>query len=269
MCKVLKINRSTYYKTVNHVMSARDSENQKLDEDIMTIYFDTKRRYGAPKIHQVLLTNGWHVSLKRVQRRMVTLGIHSIVIKKYRHFSDNQPAPEKENILKQDFTATAINQKWCTDITYIHTQKDGWTYLASVMDFYSKKIVGWAYNTSMTADLATKAVENACLNVDNTAGIILHSDLGTQYTSDSFERFLAKKKIHHSFSRKGCPYDNACIESFHSLLKKEEIYCKVYKDSEVAYKSIFEYIESWYNRKRIHSSLGYKTPEAVHAEGEA
>ena len=137
------------------------------------------------------------------------------------------------------------------------------------MDFYSKKIVGWAYNTSMTADLATKAVENACLNVDNTAGIILHSDLGTQYTSDSFERFLAKKKIHHSFSRKGCPYDNACIESFHSLLKKEEIYCKVYKDSEVAYKSIFEYIESWYNRKRIHSSLGYKTPEAVHAEGEA
>ena len=137
------------------------------------------------------------------------------------------------------------------------------------MDFYSKKIIGWAYGTSMTADLAIKAVENACLNVNNTAGIILHSDLGPQYTSEAFERYMAKKKIHHSFSRKGCPYDNACIESFHSVLKKEEIYRKVYKDSADAYNSIFEYIESWYNRKRIHSSLGYRTPEAVHAGGAA
>lgn len=138
----------------------------------MRIYFDTKRRYGAPKIHQVLLSKGWHVSLKRVQRRMAALGIHSIV----------------------------INQKWCTDITYIHTQKDGWTYLASVMDFYSKKIIGWSYGTSMTTDLAIKAVENACLNVDNLSGIILHSDLGSQYTSTLFESYLAKMKIHHSFS---------------------------------------------------------------------
>lgn len=161
------------------------------------------------------------------------------------------------------------NQKWCTDITYIHTQKDGWTYLASVMDFYSRKIIGWAYGTSMTAELATKAVENACLNVTDTKGIILQSDLGTQYTSELFEKYLAKKKIHHSFSRKGCPYDNSCIESFHSLFKKEEVYRKIYKDSEDVYKSIFEYIESWYNHQWIHSSLGYGTPDAVHAEGAA
>lgn len=269
MCKVLGINRSTYYKYLNHVNSNRDAENQKLDNDILAIYYDTKRRYGAPKIHHELLENGWHVSLKRVQRRMALLGIHSIVIKKYRHFSDNKPVTEKENILKQDFTAAGINQKWCTDITYIHTQKDGWTYLASVMDFYSRKIIGWAYGTTMSADLAVKAVENACLNVSDTSGIILHSDLGTQYTSDQFEKYLVKKKIHHSFSRKGCPYDNSCIESFHSLLKKEEVYCKIYKDSNDAYKSIFEYIESWYNHRRTHSSLGYKTPDAVHAEGAA
>ena len=269
MCKVLGINRSTYYKCLNHVKSNRDTENRNLDDDIMTIYYDTKRCYGAPKIHRELLEKGWHVSLKRVQRRMALLGIRSIVIKKYRHFSDNKPATEKENILNQDFTATGINQKWCTDITYIHTQKDGWTYLASVMDFYSRKIIGWAYGTTMTADLAVKAVENACLNVSDPSGIILHSDLGTQYTSDQFEKYLAKKKIRHSFSRKGCPYDNSCIESFHSLLKKEEVYRKVYKDSEDAYKSIFEYIESWYNHRRTHSSLGYKTPDAVHAEGAA
>lgn len=112
------------------------------------------------------------------------------------------------------------------------------------MDFYSRKIIGWSYSTSMTADLAVKAIENACLNVPNASGIILHSDLGTQYTSDQFESYLAKRKIHHSFSRKGSPYYNSCIESFHSLLKKEEVYRKIYKDSDNAYKSIFEYIES-------------------------
>ncbi len=111
--------------------------------------------------------------------------------------------------------------------------------------FYSRKINGWPYRTTFTAELATKTVENTCLNVSDTTGIILQSDLGTQYTSELLEKFLAKK-IHHSFSRKGCPYDNSCIESFHSFRKKEEVYCKIYLDSEVVYKSIFEYIESRY-----------------------
>lgn len=142
MCKVLKFNRSTYYKIINQVPSARDIENQNLDSDILAIYYATKRRYGAPKIYNDLLEKGWHVSLKRVQRRMAALGIHSVVVKKYRHFSDNNPVAERENILKRDFSATGINQKWCADITYIHTQKDGWTYLASVMDLYSRKIIG-------------------------------------------------------------------------------------------------------------------------------
>ncbi len=269
MCKVLHINRSTYYKVANRKPSARAKESQKLDTDILAVYFATKRRYGAPKIHQELLRQGWNVSLKRVQRRMSVLGIQSIVIKKYRHYSSNKPVTERGNILNQDFKATGINQKWCTDITYIHTRKDGWTYLASVMDLYSRKIVGWAYDTSMTAELALKAVQNACLNVPNPEGIILQSDLGSQYTSEVFEKYLVENKILHSFSRKGCPYDNACIESFHSLIKKEEIYRHVYNDSKEAYKSIFEYIESWYNRQRTHSSLGYKTPAAVHAEGVA
>ena len=128
------------------------------------------------------------------------------------------------NILRRDFSADTINQKWCTDITYIHVQKEGWTYLASVMDLCSRKIIGYAYGTSMTAELAVEAVKNACLNVKDTSGIILHSDLGSQYTSLAFEGYLAERGILHSFSRKGNPYDNACIESFHSVLKKEEIY---------------------------------------------
>ena len=104
---------------------------------------------------------------------------------------------EQENILQQNFTAIAVNQKWCTDITYIHTLKDDWTYLASVMDFYSKKIIGWSYGTQMTAELALKAVQNACLNVDSTEGNIVHSDLGSQYTSDLFEKYLLKAKMKH------------------------------------------------------------------------
>ena len=167
----------------------------------------------------------------------------------------------KVNILKRDFETETINQKWCTDITCIHVQKEGWTYLASVMDLCSRKIIGYAYGTSMTAELAVKAVENACLNVRDTKGIILHSDPGSQYTSKAFEDCLSRKEILYSFSRKGNPYDNACIESFHSVLKKEEIYLHTYQDSKEARIAIFEYIEGWYNRKRIHSSIGYLTPQ--------
>lgn len=200
---------------------------------------------------------------------MAQMGLRSIVIKKYRPYSSKENVQERDNILNRDFKTTNINQKWCTDITYVHTLKDGWTYLASVMDFYSKKIIGYAYGKSMTAELAVKAVENACLNVKDAKGIILHSDLGTQYTSQFFEGYLKEKGILHSFSRKGNPYDNACIESFHSVLKKEEIHHHKYYDFEVARKAIFEYIESWYNRKRIHSSINYMTPQAVHEAAKA
>src|SRR5699024_4054336 len=137
----------------------------------------------------------------------------SIVNKKHRYYSKTSSAEGRGNLLEQDFKTTTINQKWWTDITYIHTIKDEWTYFASVMDLHSKKIIGWAYDTSMTAELAIKAVRNACLNVSDCSGIILPSDLGSQYTSHDFESYLAEKEIQHSYSKKGCPYDNACIES--------------------------------------------------------
>ena len=166
----------------------------------------------------------------------------------------------------RDFEAETIHQKWCTDITCIHVQKEGWTYLASVMDLCIRKIIGYAYGTSMTAELAVEAVKNACLNVRNTQGILLHSDLGSQYTSQAFESYLHSQGILHSFSRKGNPYDNACIESFHSVLKKEEVYLHTYRDSKEARRAIFEYIEGWYNRKRIHSAIGYMTPQQKEEE---
>ncbi len=223
--------------------SNRQKEADRLKTEIRKIWVESKSRYGAPKIHKALTFNGEKISLKRASKPIFK---------------------EKGNAINRDFETANINQKWCTDITYINTLRDGWTYLASVMDLFSRKIIGYAYGTSMTAELAVKAVENACLNVKTTEGIILHSDLGSQYTSSEFENFLYSKGIIHSFSTKGNPYDNACIESFHSVLKKEEVNYHKYYDFNAARKALFEYIESWYNRKKIHSSIDYMTPQAAH-----
>ena len=267
MCKVLKFTRSTYYKALLNKESPKKKEYKKFSEQVLEHYHDNKGRYGAMKLYKVLNNSGTPCSIKRVQRHMKHLNIQSIVVKKYNYKANQGKVPDdKENILNQDFKATCINEKWVTDITYIHVLNEGWTYLASVMDLYTRKIIGYAYGKSITADLALQAVKNACLNVPNTEGIILHSDLGSQYTSNLFESYMEKHKFIHSFSRKGNPYDNACIESFHAALKKEEIYLHTYRDFKEAKLAIFEYIESWYNRKRIHSSLGYKTPQQIEDE---
>ena len=154
---------------------------------------------------------------------MKHLEIKSIVIKKYQYQKNHGQVPDdKENILNRNFEADTVFKKLITDITYIHVKNEGWTYLASVMDLYDRKIIGWAYGRNITAELAVNAVRNACLNIPDTRGIILHSDLGSQYTSEEFEACLKKLGIRHSFSRKGNPYDNACIESFHSVLKRKK-----------------------------------------------
>ena len=201
--------------------SKRQLEAERLKKEIRNIWVESKSRYGAPKIHKVLISNGEKISLKRVQRYMADMGIRSIVVKKFKYHADKPVSEEKDNIMNRDFGTKSINQKWCTDITYINTIRDGWTYLASVMDLFSKKIIGYAYGTSMTADLAVKAVENACLNVKVTEGIILHSDLGSQYTSHEFENLLSSKGMIHSYSRKGNPYDMVLVYKYgHEKLNK-------------------------------------------------
>jgi putative transposase len=203
------------------------------------------------------------VSLKRVQRLMKKADIRSIIQKKFRPYPSKETVVERENLLERDFTTTSINQKWSTDITYIYTIKDGWCYLASVMDLHSKKIIGYSFSKTMTTDLVIKALANAYSTQVPVAGLILHTDLGTQYTSEEFTQYVQSKGMKQSFSRKGCPYDNACIESFHAILKKEEVHRVKYLDYSSARIALFKYIEGWYNRKRIHGSLGYKTPQEV------
>lgn len=267
MCKALKFARSTYYEALVRVPSNKEQEYQKFSSEVKQCFEENKKRYGAVKIYRKLNEAGIPCSIKRVQRHMQRQGLRSIVVKKYNYKANHGKVPDdKKNILNRDFKADTINKKWVTDITYIHVLKEGWTYLASVMDLYDRKIIGYAYGKHMTADLALDAVKNACLNVKNTDGIIIHSDLGSQYTSDLFEEYMKTNGFIHSFSRKGNPYDNACIESFHSVMKKEEIYLHTYQDFEECRKALFEYIESWYNRQRIHSALGYKTPQQVEDE---
>lgn len=194
---------------------------------------------------------------------MKKAGIRSIVTKKYRPYSSKEKVVERENLLNQDFTTTTINEKWVADIIYIHTLKDGWCYLASVLDLHSKKVVGYSFSRTMTTELVIKALKNAYETQAPKKGLIIHTDLGSQYTSEEFAKYVLSKDMKQSFSRKGCPYDNACIESFHAILKKEEIHHFKYLDYQSAKRSLFQYIEGWYNRKRIHSSLGYKTPQEI------
>jgi len=261
MCKVLGVSRSSYYKYLIKKESKRSIENKMFEERILDIYNDSKKRYGAPKIHNILISRGYKISLKRVQKLMKKLEIKSIIIKKFKPYTSKNKVVGKENILKRDFTADSINQKWVTDITYIYTLKDGWCYLASVLDLYTKKIIGYSFSKAMDTDMAIKAVSNAINNQSPNNPIILHSDLGSQYTSNKFKEFVDENKIIHSFSGKGNPYDNACIESFHASLKKEEVNLVTYYDFNIARIAIFEYIEAWYNRKRVHSSIGYLTPQ--------
>lgn len=192
---------------------------------------------------------------------MRKLGLRSIVVKRYNHKGSNKvDDSNKVNLLEQDFFAEKPSEKWVGDITYIYTKETGWTYLAIVMDLYDLKVIGWSYGLNMTDDLVIDALKKANVNRGVKEGLIFHSDLGSQYTSNDYEKLLTNLKIRHSYSKKGYPYDNASMESFNAILKKEEVNVNTYETFKEAKIAIFEFIESWYNNKRIHSTLDYITP---------
>ena len=261
MCRVLKVPKSTYYQSFHKQPNSYHVANEKLLARIREIHADSDGRYGAPKIFALLKQEGYTGSIDRIQRIMKHAGIRSNIVKKYKPASSSAPVEERENVLNQDFKTEAINEKWVGDITYIHTVQDGWCYLASVQDLHTKKIVGYKFGRRMTVDLVLDALENAVQAQQPAPGLILHTDLGTQSTSEDFRKKLEQHGITPSYSRKGCPYDNACMESFHATLKKEEVYRTRYANFEAARMALFRYIEGWYNRKRIHGSIGYLSPD--------
>ncbi len=264
MCKVLKLNRSTVYKIFNTKMSLRDIDRLDLENRLIDLYTGFDGIYGAPKLQKELLKQGFYASLKRVSVYMRRLELRSIITKKYKPGSSSKAPDDKENIMNQDFTTAYPNQKWVMDITYIWTVYDGWTYLASVMDLHSKMIIGYSYQRQMKQEIVLESLRQAVYKTKQTKGIIVQSDLGSQYLSYDVEQFIENYEMIHSYSRKGTPYDSAPIETFHSIIKRERLSRMVLKTFEEAKMVIFEYIEGFYNRKRIHSSIDYQTPYQVY-----
>ncbi len=262
MCKCLGIHHSVYYYHCKNKINSYHKANQDLNFKIQKIYDESKGRYGSPKITKILNNQGITVSQKRVARQMKKLGLRSIIVKKYNHSGSVKTNNSKEypNLLEQKFFAEKPSEKWVGDITYIYTKETGWTYLAIVMDLFDLKVVGWTYGTEMTDDLVISAFNKAMVNRGLQKNGIFHSDRGSQYTSNNYEQLLLASNIKHSYSKKGYPYDNASMESFNAILKKEEVNVNKYKTFEQARLAIFEFIESWYNNVRIHSTLGYITP---------
>lgn len=262
MCRVLKVSRSGYYDWRSRVPSTRVEANRHLSDDIRRIYTEHKGRFGAPRITEQLRTEGQGVGKKRVARLMLAEGLRAKAARKYKATTNsNHNLPVAPNLLEQDFTATAPNQKWVSDITYIATD-EGWLYLAVVLDLYARRVVGWAMSERMTAKLVCDALQMALWRRKRPGGVIVHSDRGSQYCSGDYQRLLRGNSLVCSMSKRGDCYDNAAMESWNHSLKVEAIHGERFVTRQMAKDQVFEYIEIYYNRKRLHSRLGYLSPEA-------
>jgi len=260
MCAVFEVSRSGYYEWTRRKKSNRVKRQEQLDKQIKRIFMDSRRLYGSIKVWETLKKKGVQVSEKTVARAMKRLGLKSRTVKKYKATTNSKHnLPVAENVLSQTFTTSAPNKVYMTDITYIPTD-EGWLYLASVMDLYTRKIVGFHMDERMTKELVITALDRAYNSQRPAPGVLHHSDRGSQYASADYQKRLKKYQMIGSMSRKGNCYDNACIESFHSVLKKELVYLEKFKTRRQAKRAIFEYISCFYNGKRIHSSIGYFTP---------
>ncbi len=261
MCQVLEVSKSGYYKHQTNPGSQRDKDNNMLLNRIQNIHKDNKGRYGSPRIKEQLDKEKVTCGKNRVARLMSKNNIKAKNRRKYKNTTDsNHNHPVANNLLKQDFTATGPNQKWVSDITYIYTQ-EGWLYLAVVLDLFSRKVVGWSMGDRINKDLTINALRQAMNRRGINAGLILHSDRGSQYACYDYIHLVKENRFVQSMSGKGNCYDNAVMESFFKTLKIEEVYWEIYLTRDAARKSIFEYIECYYNGKRMHSSLGYMSPQ--------
>jgi putative transposase len=256
----MKVSRSGYTKWRDRPASKRERQHKEWTKLIKKVFDDSRGLYGSPKVTQRLNQLGVNITQRTVARIMKENGFRSKTVKKYKATTNSKHAmPVQENVLNQNFTASKPNEKWVADITYVPT-REGWLYLASVMDLYSRKIVGWHMGERMTKELVLQALKQAHGRQRPLESVLHHSDRGSQYASHDYQQQLQTYNMKGSMSRKGNCYDNACIESFHSVLKKELIYLTKYSTRAEAEKSIFEYIEVFYNNERIHSTIGYQTP---------
>lgn len=260
MCGVLSVSRSGYYHWTTRALSHRRLANVVLDRQIREVFTDHRRRYGTPRITATLHEEGVMCSRNRVARRMGIMGLKAIQAKKFNVTTDSAHAkPVTPDRLEQDFHATAPNQKWTSDITYVWTD-EGWLYLAVVMDLYSRAIVGWSMHRRMTQSLVCDALLMAVCRRGFPKATIIHSDRGSQYCSRGYQQLIEAHGLSGSMGRKATCYDNAVTESFFHTLKVELVHRERYVTRRMAQSSIFEYIETYYNRQRKHSALGHQIP---------
>ena len=261
MCRMLDVSPSAYYAWRARPESRRVREDRRLLVEIKAIHRAKRGTYGSPRIHAELKAWGQNHGLKRVARLMRENGIHAKQRRKFKATTDSTHShPVAANLLERDFYAAAPNQKWLADITYIPT-REGWLYLAAIMDLYSRMIVGWSMASRMTRRLVLDALEMAVGRRHPGAGLLHHSDRGSQYACGDYQKALQAYGMICSMSRKGDCWDNAPMESFFHTLKTELIHHRDYQTRWEAKTDIFEYVEAFYNRNRRHSALGFFTPE--------
>jgi transposase InsO family protein len=262
MCDALSVSPSGFYAWRSRPEGPRKIANRELLADIRRVHAEHRGRYGAPRIHAELRAQGQSVSRKRVERVMRRHGIRAQVPRRYRVCTTDSKhsLPIAANLLDRNFVADRPDRVWLADITYIPTG-EGWLYLAVILDLFSRKVVGWAMRDHMRAELTIAALTMAIQRRRPVPGLTHHSDRGSQYATGDYRKVLQAATITQSMSRKANCWDNAPMESFFGTLKTELVHQRDYPDRDAARRDLFAYIEGYYNRRRIHSAIGYITPE--------
>ena len=260
MCQVLGVSKAGYFRWRQRPQSRHSNEDRTLTTRIQAIHAESRKTYGSPRIHRALLSQGTACSRKRVERLMRASGIRVRAPARFVVTTDSDhDLPVAPNLLQQDFTASAPNRRWVTDITYVPTD-EGWLYVAAIIDLFSRRVVGWAMQSRMDRSLVLAALDMALGLRHPQSGLIHHSDRGCQYASADYRNALMTRGIIPSMSRRACCYDNAAMESFWHTLKVELIHRHHYQTHAEATQAIFEYMEVFYNRLRQHSTIGYVSP---------
>lgn len=261
MAKVLGVSRSGYYCFLKAEPSLRDQENKKLLDKIRRIHETSFETYGSPRIHAELKDGGEVCSRKRVARLMKRHGIEAKMFRRFKKTTQQSEKPSfvAPDLIQQDFKAQSPNEAWVSDITYVLTQ-EGWIYCAMILDLFSRRIVGLAIEERMTAELVLAALRQALIHRSPPAGVVHHSDRGSQYTSRALKLLADLYGVQLSMGKVANAYDNAVAESFFHTLKTELVYFQSYKNLEEAKMNIFHYVYGFYNQRRRHSTLGYLSP---------
>lgn len=265
MCDCFKVSPNAFYDWKSGKSTKRIQREKVLSEKIRNIWEESRYTYGSPRVWEELQQAEGKVSRSLIARVMRKYGFRSVHKKKFKVTTDSKHTyPVSENVLNRDFTTDRIAQKWVSDLTYIHT-KEGWLYLTVVIDLFDRKVIGWSFSSGMTAqETVIPAWRMACQNRPIMDELIFHSDRGIQYACKAFRNLLKSKLITQSMSRKRNCWDNAVAESFFKTLKVERVYQRVYLSRNEAKLDLFQYIEGWYNTRRIHSANKQKSIWQIH-----